>query len=159
MIEQLKLGKKYNSNLIDFISSKNTLYITKDGKRVKISTLKDLRALLRECSFAIQKREGTIITGLLFVWKSDYLGNKRSYVKAVYNEVRDLDDLLMMLNWTFPREVYSKIDKERLAVDSFRKKGFKICTERGEEVLLFRSRNDRRFFAPIKDEDIEEEVE
>ena len=156
MIEQLRLGKKYNSNLIDFINTTDTLYITQDNKRKKIKTLKDLKHLLRESSFAIIKTEGTIIKGILFVWKSDYLGNKRNYIKVAHSALVDLDDLLMVLNWKYSKELYYKTKKDGEIISSFRRKGFKLCLDRDGEVLLFRSRNDRRFFAPIKEEDLDD---
>ena len=157
MIETLRLGKKYNSDIEQFIYNKNNLYITKDGKRHKIKTLKDFKYLLKECSFAIRKYTGTSTTGLLLVWKSNYQGVKRNYIKFECDSLHDIDDLLMSLNWSFPREVYIKLDKGSPAIQSFRKKGFRFCTERGNEVLLFRDKNDRRFIPPTKgDEDIEE---
>jgi len=160
MITNLIINKKTSSNLVGFIQDKNTIYITQENKRKKVSTLKDLKFLLSESSYAIKKSVGTIVRGVLFVWKSDYAGMKRNYVKVAYETIADLDDLLMMLNWSFSKEVYCKIKSNADAVSSFRRKGFKICYERDGEVLLFRSRNDRRFFPPIKEEDLlEDEIE
>jgi hypothetical protein len=158
MIEVLKLGKKYNSELEQFLVNKNNLYITREGKRHRIKTLKDFKVLLRECSYSIRKYQGSTTSAILLVWKSDYQGIKRNYIKIEYTNLVDVDDLLMVLNWQFPKEIYVKLEKASPAIQCFRRKGFRFCTERGNEVLLFREKNDRRFIPPTKgDEELLEE--
>lgn len=160
MIETLKFTKRTNVNLADFISNKNNLYITKDNKRKTIKTLKDLKVLYKESAFAIYKEDKDSIKAVLFVWKSDAFNIKRNYVKVEYENIQDVDDLLMVLNWNFSKEVYVKLDRQSPLINCFRKKGFKFCHDRGNEVLLFRTKNDRKFIAPFKgDEDDEEEID
>lgn len=157
MIEVLKLGRKYNSDIEFFLKKSNNLYFTKDNRRIYVKTLKDFKLLLKECSFAIRKSEHDTTTGIMLVWKSDYLGHKRNYVKFAYDTLTDLDDLLMVLNWKFIPETYVKTEKNQEVVSCFRKKGFKFCTDKGSEILLFRERNDRRFYVTPKEDDLLDE--
>jgi hypothetical protein len=155
MISVLNFTKRNSNDLTDFVSSRNNLYITQDNKRKSVKTLKDLKHLYRESSFAIRKEENGSTKALLFVWKSNAFNVNRNYIKIEYDQVKDVDDVLMVLNWNFNKEVYVKLDRKSPLIDSFRKKGFKFCHDRGNEVLLCRSRNDKRFTAPFKEEDDE----
>jgi len=156
MIEAFKFHKSINSDLVNFISNKDNLYLTSNNKRQPIRTLGDLKQLFRESSYAIRKEEAGTTRALLFVWKATGVGVNRSYVKIEYETIADADDLLMVLNWNFPKEVYVKLEKQSPLINSFRKKGFKFYHDRDNEVLLLRSRNDRVFVPPIKEEDLDE---
>ena len=156
MIEALRFNKKTIPNLLEFVSRKNNLYYTKDNKRNSVKTIQDLKILNKESSFAIQKDISGEIKGLLFVWESNSSTVKRNYIKVEYEAISDVDDLLMVLNWNFKEEVYIKLVKNSPLINSFRKKGFKFCHARGEEILLCRSENLRQFIPPFKEEDIEE---
>jgi|WetSurSiteA1Bulk_404760.scaffolds.fasta_scaffold06841_2 hypothetical protein len=158
MIETLKFTKRSGSNLVDFVNKKNSLYITKDNKRKTIKSLKDLKLLYRESAFSIAKEDNGTIKGLLFVWKSDAFNIKRNYVKIEYESLQDVDDLLMVLNWNFSKEVYVKLDRHSPLINCFRKKGFKFCHDRGNEVLLFRTKNERTFIPPFKGDEDEEDI-
>ena len=154
MISNLVLSKRINNDLVNFIG--NQLYITKDKKRRTIRTLSDLKLLMRESSFAIRKEEKGCTTAVLFVWKSNDFNVSRNYVKIAYKDIIDVDDVLMVLNWNFNKELYIKLDKNSPLIDSFRKKGFKRCHDRGDEVLLCRSANDKHFVPPYKGDEDEE---
>ena len=156
MIELLKINKN-TTDLVNFISNKNNLYLTVDNKRKNIRTIQHLKDLYRQSSFAIRKAEDTITSGLLFVWKSNG-ESKRNYIKIEYNTLKDVDDLLMVLNWDFSKEVFVKLSVNSELINSFRRKGFKFYSGRGSELLLRRDRNDRRFVAPYKEEDQEEDT-
>jgi hypothetical protein len=154
MIDTLKFNKSL-SDLVDFISNKNNLYITIDNKRKSIKTLKDLKALYRQSAFAIRKSVNTITHGLLFVWKSNS-ESKRNYIKIEYNTLQDVEDLLTVFNWKFAKEVFIKLPENSELINSFRKKGFKFYSGRGTEILLRRDKNDRKFIPPYKEEDEDE---
>jgi len=156
MIQSFRWNKRRNPGIIDFISNRGNLYFTKDNKRHSIKTLNDLKILNSESCFAIQKDIGGEIKGLLFVWKSNYTEVPRNYIKIEYDSTRDVDDLLMVLNWNFKNEVYVKLAKKSPLINSFRKKGFKFCHARGDEILLYRGKNLREFIPPFKEEDLEE---
>lgn len=151
MIELLKFNK-HVSDLVDFVSNKNNLYITVDNKRQSVRTLKDLKALYRQSAFAIRKSNGTLTQALLFVWKSNG-ESKRHYIKIEYTTLQDVEDLLTKLNWDFSKEVFIKLPEKSELINSFRKKGFKFYSGRGTEVLLRRDKNERRFVPPYKEED------
>ena len=93
----------------------------------------------------------------MFVWEYTTFNNTRNYVKIAYETITDADDLLMVLNWNFNKEVYVKLEKNSPIIDSFRKKGFKRCHDTDNEVLLCRSKNDKQFFPPYKEGDNEED--
>ena len=152
MISNLILTKRLKNELPNFVE--NQIYIIKDNKRQTVRSWSEIRLLMRSSSFAIRKEEKGCTTGVLFVVKSSDL--TRSYVKIAYKDLIDADDLLMVLNWNFNKEVYVKLERNSPLVNSFRKKGFKRCYDREGEVLLCRSKNEKRFFAPFKgDEDDE----
>lgn len=154
MISNLIINKRSSNELLNFIGT--NLYITKDKKRRTIRTLSDLKLLARESCFAIRKEEKGCTTAVLFVWKSNDLNVSRNYVKIAYKDIIDADDVLMVLNWNFNKELYVKLEKNSPLIDSFRKKGFKRCNDRGEEVLLCRSSNEKHFIAPYKGDEDEE---
>ena len=156
MIEEFRLNKRNKVGLVDFVSRRNNLYFTKDNKRHPVKTYIDLKILNGESCFAIQKHIGGETKGLLFVWESNYTDVKRNYIKVEYENISDVDDLLMVLNWNFKDEVYIKLGKKSPLISSFRRKGFKFCHSRGEEILLYRSQNLREFIPPFKEEDLEE---
>ena len=153
MITNLVITSNIKSDLVDFLSTRNNLYIIRDNKRYYLKSINDLKSFVTECSFAIRKEDGGSTKALLFVWKTVSLGVPRNYIKFEYEKITDLDDLLMVLNWNFNKEVYVKLEKNQEVIDSFRKKGFKVCQDRGNEVLLCRSKNDKRFIPPFKEED------
>jgi len=153
MLEPLKLSKYYAPSVVDFIRTNQHLYFTKDNKRVAVKDLETLTKLTKECSFSVMKAEGAIISGLLFVWVSKNFDSKRQYVKFVYNTPKDLEDLIVYLNWHVAGEIYCKISKTSGAIKVLRTKGFHICADRNKEMLLFRAKNTRKFYAPIKEED------
>ena len=154
MISNLILTKRLKNELPTFIG--NQIFITKDNKRKTVRTWADIKALMRECSFAIRKEDKGETVAVLFVWKSNALNVTRNYVKIAYRDLIDVDDCLMVLNWNFNKEVYIKLDKNSPLINSFRQKGFKRCHDRGDEVLLCRSANDKRFFVPFKGDEDEE---
>ena len=155
MIDNLTFDK-HTTDLVDFIADKSNFYITVDNKRQNIKTLKDLKYLNKQSSFAIRKYENDQTKGLLFVWKSN--GEMmRNYIKIAYTTIQDVDDLLIVLNWKFNKEVYIKLPAGSEIINSFRRKGFKFCSGRGTEVLLRRDKNDRKFIAPVKEEDKDDE--
>jgi len=156
MIANLKFGKKYDADLLNFIINKDNLYITKDNRRIRVGDILGLKALYRTSSLSLRKENNGTTSGLLFVWKSNSIETPRYYVKLAYNNISDADDLLMMLNWKFMKEVYVKLDKNSMLVNSFRKKGFRFCYSREDEILLFRGKNERQFIAPLKEEDLDE---
>jgi len=161
MISNLVLNKSLRNELPAFIG--NQIFITKDNKRKTVRTWSDIKSLARECCFAIRKEDKGETTAVLFVWKSNAftgpigLNVTRNYVKIAYRNLVDADDCLMVLNWNFNKEVYIKLDKNSPLINSFRQKGFKRCHDRGDEVLLCRSSNDKRFFVPYKEGDNEDE--
>jgi hypothetical protein len=155
MISNLVLNKSLRNELPAFIG--NQIFITKDNKRKTVRAWADIKALMRECSFAIRKEDKGETTAVLFVWKSNALNVTRNYVKIAYRDLIDVDDCLMVLNWNFNKEVYIKLDKNSPLINSFRQKGFKRCHDRGDEVLLCRSANDKRFWVPYKEGDLDEE--
>lgn len=156
MITNLHFSKAINSDLEDFVGTRNNLFITKDNKRKNIKSLADLKDLYKESCFAIRKEDKGSTQGILFVWKYNALNGIRNYVKVEYNSITDVDDLLMVLNWNFNKEVYVKLDRKSPLIDSFRKKGFKVCHDRGDELLLCRSKNDKRFIPPYKGDEEED---
>ncbi len=157
MIEALKFNKEVNNDLVDFINKGKRLYITHDNKRQAIKTLNDLKLLYKESAFAIRKVDKGCTRAVLFVWKSNSFNVTRNYIKIEYENIVDVDDVLMVLNWNFNKEVYVKLDKNSPLIDSFRKKGFKKCYDnRGNEILLCRSKNDKRFIPPYKEGDLDE---
>ena len=155
MISNLVLNKSLRNELPTFIG--NQIFITRDNKRKTVRTWADIKALMRASSFAIRKEDKGETTAVLFVWKSNALNVTRNYVKIAYRDLIDVDDVLMVLNWNFNKEVYIKLDKNSPLINSFRQKGFKRCHDRGDEVLLCRSSNDKRFFVPYKEGDNEDE--
>lgn len=157
MIELLKVNKKLALDLNCLVSrcAKNVFY--KDGNRIEITNFKTLNALLKNAPYAIYKTDKGVVTALLVIWKSEFNGLKRNYVKFWYDNLKDLEDLLMVLNWNYVPEVYAKIDNKEDLVSCFRKKGFRFCVNRGNEVLLFRSKNEKKWFAPVKEEDLLDE--
>lgn len=155
MITNFKLTRKETNDVVDFISNKNNLYLTKDNKRYKVKTLKDLKELYSQSCFSLKKEQGGCTKGLLFVWKAYNSEEKRfrNYIKFEVENIVDLDDLLMVVNWNYSKEVYVKLDKDSKFVESFRKKGFKFCYTKDREVLLCRTKNDKIFIAPYKEQD------
>ena len=154
MISNLILTKRLKNELPTFIG--NQIFITKDNKRKTVRTWSDIKSLARESCFAIRKEDKGETTAVLFVWKSNALNVTRNYVKIAYRNLVDADDCLMVLNWNFNKEVYIKLDKNSPLINSFRQKGFKRCHDRGDEVLLCRSANDKRFWVPFKGDEEEE---
>ena len=155
MISNLILTKRLKNELPAFIG--NQIFIIKDNKRKTVRTWSDIKSLARESCFAIRKEDKGETTAVLFVWKLNALNVTRNYVKIAYRALVDVDDLLMVLNWNFNKEVYIKLDKNSPLINSFRQKGFKRCHDRGDEILLCRSANDKRFWVPYKEGDLDEE--
>lgn len=156
MISNLVLNKRISNDLLNLIGTQ--VYVTKDKKRKTITTVSDLKLLMRESCYAIRKEEKDCSTAVLFVWKSNDFNVSRNYVKIAYKDIIDVDDLLMVLNWNFNKEVYIKLDRNSPLIDSFRKKGFKKCHDRGDEILLCRSSNTKHFIPPYKEGDEDEEL-
>lgn len=156
MIEPLVLSNKQDLSIETFVVNHPTISFFKDNKKVDVVNAKTLKSLLSECSYSIKKTDNGSIKAILLVWKSDFNGLKRNYIKVAYDTQKDLDDLLMMLNWAYVPEVYAKVQNNPDIISSFRKKGFRFCVDKGKEVLLFRSRNDKRWIAPTKEADLDE---
>jgi hypothetical protein len=157
MIEKLNVNKTLITDLDCLIARCPKVTFYKDNNRVDITNFKTLNALVRTSPYTIYKTENEIVKSLLVVWKSEFQGLKRNYIKFWYDDLKDLEDLLMVFNWNYVPDIYAKIDNKPDLVSCFRKKGFRFCVNKGREVLLYRSKNDKKWYAPLKGDEEDNE--
>jgi hypothetical protein len=136
-----KYNKKNIVNLTLFVQENpnNDFYITSDNRRYVINDYKTLKKLLKYSDFILVSEEDGEINGILVVWTATGGDKKRKYIKI--NANRNITDkLLTVLLWNIYEEMYIKINKNSDLIDIFRSKGFDFFHDRGQEMLLRRTK-------------------
>jgi hypothetical protein len=155
MIELFK-GKKYQYNeIIDILSSANVeeFYFTENNQRFFVNTREHFKKLLSQSHSCYYVNDDSINNkGVILVWRSKTNDLVRRYVKVAANTPQTAKNLLNLLLWAYPQELYTKIKKNSPYAYVFKGKGFKFEGDRGTEILLKRMKSlPRADFSKTKD--------
>lgn len=149
MIKRIKPKNLYD--IYDFIlfnQDKNEdFYITKNNNRLMIKDLSLLKKLIKN-----QKIFGFYNKGLEGILLIYYEKGFRPYIKILTNNRNVVWGLCRFFSWNFFDETYAKIKIENPILRNLQKIGFIEKGKRGKEILLYRPKQEKRFYRGEKDE-------
>ncbi len=142
MIELFKKSKSQYNDILEILESanKDEFYFTEGNKRFFITNVAEFKRLLNQSHHCYFVNDPLINSkGVILIWKSKTQESGslvRRYVKIAANNNQTAKNLLNLLLWAYPQELYSKIKKNSPFAYIFKSKKFMFEGDRGTEILL-----------------------
>lgn len=142
MIEKYKYREQdlFNAFLIAKEFADNDFYLTENNQRTAITDSYILKSFFKQCSDIYIT--DTDSKGFICVWKSKSETGERKYVRIVADNKETAKNLLTLILWHYPNELFVKLNKDSKFLNVYRNKGFKFSGDRGSQLLL---KKDKRF--------------
>lgn len=126
--------------LLDLISktANQDFYFYDNGSRNYIVDDQSLKNLFKNSSHVFIKKEKGDYVGIVLVNKENVSGEIRHYIKIVAKNNKIAEDILTVLLWNFPKQLFAKIRNDSRFVSVLKQKGFRFDSEKGCQLLLVR---------------------
>lgn len=144
MIELFKKKESQYNDILDILASSNIeeFYYTEDNKRFFVNSRQRFKHLLNQSHHCYFVNDDEINNkGVILIWRSKTNDLTRRFVKVAANNPQTAKNLLNLLLWAYPGELYAKIKKNSQFAYAFKSKQFKFEGDRGAEIFLKKTKS------------------